>query len=141
MAIDLILGALLWYDDDKDDSDDVFAYQELIHDLDDNDNDDEGYVHDDGDDHQELVHDLDDPLQPLLDLLDRSAHLSLEKSLTPEFNQNCNLFGIWTKIVCRTFLMACSGGISGLGSSFIGGPLISPLVDQYLDLSGRCVKL
>ena len=68
------LGALLWYDDDKDDSDDVLAYQELIHDLDDNNNDDEGDVHDD--DHQELVHDLDDPLQPLLDLLDRSAHLS-----------------------------------------------------------------
>ena len=74
MVIDLILGALLWYDDDKDDSDDVFAYQERIHDLDDNDDDDEGDVHDD-DDHQELVHDLDDPLQPLLDLLDRSAHL------------------------------------------------------------------
>ena len=129
MAIDLILEALLWYDDDKDDSDDVLAYQELIHDLDDNNNDDEGDVHDD--DHQELVHDLDDPLQPLLDLLDRSAHLSLEKSLTPEFNQSCNLFGIWTNILCsRTFLMACSGGISGLGSSFIGGPLISALVDQ-----------
>ena len=93
MAIDLILGALLWYDYDKDDSDDVFAYQELIHDLDDNDDDDGGDVHDDDDnqelvhdldddddddddDHQELVHDLDDPLQPLLDLLDRSAHLS-----------------------------------------------------------------
>ena len=73
MEIDL--GALLWYDDDKDDSDNVFAYHGLIHDLDDNDDDDGGDVHDD-DDHQELVHDLDDPLQPLLDLLDRSAHLS-----------------------------------------------------------------
>ena len=81
MAIELILGALLWYDD-------VFADQELIHDLDDNDDDDGGVVHDD-DDHQELVHDLDDPLQPLLDLLDRSAHLSQSKSPTPEFNQNC----------------------------------------------------
>ena len=70
------LGALLWYDDDKDDSDNVFDHQELINDLHDNDDDGEGDVHDDDDDHQELVHDLDDPLQPLLDLLDRSAHLS-----------------------------------------------------------------
>ena len=70
------LGALLWYDDDKNDSDDVFPHQELTHDLVDNDDNDEGDDDDDDDDHQELVHDLDDPLQPFLDLLDRSAHLS-----------------------------------------------------------------
>ena len=140
MVIDLILGALLWYDYDKDDSDDVFAYQELIHDLDDNDDDDGGDVHDD-DDHQELVHDLDDPLQPLLDLFDRSAHLNSKKRVShlssikivtcSEFEQTLSAEPFW---------WPAQAGFLAWVLPLLEGPSFLHLWTNS-HLSGRCVKL